>query len=422
VVCSGKLPVVTESAPSLEDEEIRMARTMLTGMARELLTKAQVQEWRLGTHYKFVKDLGIRLGGVVGKAVCLVDDPSILEEPASDKVPFDAPCSSDLVAFSHTIDIDGDPDSELPEDPQLLDRAHALCGGCLAKDHCLEYSYAEPHLHPGLWGGLFQDERKAEWEIRAARRNEEIKGLYQDIAAHLIPFIKAHPEQHARSEFNNIFTALAQGLMPKSELFPEASCGPNVHYKRIAEICLNNPLIEERAYLLLGRFTGAILRSWVEAEREGVEVQYDHEWLATEGRVALKTAYLQSALPEQRAVDTVEALANGTFDYDKWYKHSTQNGEMNALVLLARIREPIPPEANLEELKRLAVERLDEVKRLKKQARDMLCDFYGLGAAPALEIEDMAEKYNKDAILIRKYLKVLARQLRQKLGRKDVPD
>jgi WhiB family redox-sensing transcriptional regulator len=49
-----------------------------------------------------------------------------------------------------------DPEVFFADDPELIDTAKAICGGCLAREECLEHALMrnEPH---GVWGGeLFE--------------------------------------------------------------------------------------------------------------------------------------------------------------------------------------------------------------------------------------------------------------------------
>src|SRR5688500_6084533 len=58
------------------------------------------------------------------------------------------------------------PDNEQPKQRLIReDQAKAVCGGCAVARQCLEYALASRERH-GVWGGMNEDERAAEWRRR----------------------------------------------------------------------------------------------------------------------------------------------------------------------------------------------------------------------------------------------------------------
>jgi WhiB family transcriptional regulator, redox-sensing transcriptional regulator len=59
------------------------------------------------------------------------------------------------------------PDGERADEREFrVTAAKAMCAGCDVRPACLEYALSRPEDH-GVWGGLDEDERKAERERRA---------------------------------------------------------------------------------------------------------------------------------------------------------------------------------------------------------------------------------------------------------------
>ena len=67
-----------------------------------------------------------------------------------------------------------DPAAFFPSDVSGLETARRVCGGCSAKEECLEYALSN-RLDHGVWGGTSEEERrKLRKAWLAARRSQRV--------------------------------------------------------------------------------------------------------------------------------------------------------------------------------------------------------------------------------------------------------
>lgn len=400
-------------------DAIEIENISTVAAARELITQATAQEWRLKRHKRFVADLGVVVARVIEYPVRFIDDPPFLDEPVIALGPVeDLPCSTDVEAVDHVIDMDHNP--AMVKDPALVERALGLCAGCHVRAACLERSYTEPVLGPGLWGGLLREERKPEWERRSAVRQKKVAELYSTVATRLQGIISAYPDEQTQLDLRRAFAAHVEKFIASPD--PESPNDDfNDKYELIAEVCLGSPLIKERAFLLLSRFPTAILDLWIKTALTGALPQYDRPKLAEAGEIAIASIPNRLLPAEELVIQTVTELTAGTFDYHEWQRNYAQDCQKSALAFLARIAEPIPPDADIQQLKELAAERLasltSRMRDAAERARNILFDYYGLGTEPAANVDTIAEKYGGTTEQIMKQMKTQVGRLKKLLGR-----